>query len=67
MNLISAEAVMEKANQKYVKAKMNSGLDLRCTAPELLSVIHSDQVKAVAEALVDEVNLRFAALTGWTK
>jgi hypothetical protein len=40
-------------------------VDLRYTAPEAMPKIQSDQVKAIAEALVEEVNVRLAALSGW--
>lgn len=65
MKLISTDEVIEKANVKYAQAKMDMGVDLRYTAPEAMPRIQSDQVKAVAEALVEEVNTRLAALSGW--
>lgn len=65
MKLISTDEVIEKANVKYAQAKMDKDVDLRYAAPEAMPRIQSDQVKAVAEALVEEVNTRLAALAGW--
>lgn len=65
MKLISTDEVIEKANVKYAQAKMDKGVDLRYTAPEAMPKIQSDQVKAIAEALVEEVNVCLAALSGW--
>ncbi len=65
MKLISTDEVIEKANVKYAQAKMDKGVDLRYMAPEAMPKIQSDQVKAIAEALVEEVNVRLAALSGW--
>lgn len=65
MKLISTDEVIEKANVKYAQAKMDKGVDLRYTAPGAMPKIQSDQVKAIAEALVEEVNVRLAALSGW--
>lgn len=65
MKLISTDEVIEKANVKYAQAKMDKGVDLRYTASEAMPKIQSDQVKAIAEALVEEVNVRLAALSGW--
>jgi hypothetical protein len=65
MKLISTDEVIEKANVKYAQAKMDKSVDLRYTAPEAMPKIQSDQVKAIAEALVEEVNVRLAALSGW--
>ena len=65
MKLISTDEVIEKANVKYAQAKMDKGVDLRYTALEAMPKIQSDQVKAIAEALVEEVNVRLAALSGW--
>ena len=65
MKLISTDEVIEKANVKYAQAKMDKGVDLRYTAPEAMPKIQSDQVKAIAETLVEEVNARLAALAGW--
>jgi hypothetical protein len=67
MKLISTDEVIEKANVKYAQAKMDKSADLRYTAPEAMPKIQSDQVKAIAEALVEEVNVRLAALSGWDR
>ena len=65
MKLINVNEVLEKANTKYARAKMDKGVDLRYAAPEAMPRIQSDQVKAIAEVLVEEVNARLAALAGW--
>lgn len=65
MNLIDIDEVLRKADERYVDAKMAAGMDLRYTAPEMMPRIQSDQVKAIAAVIVDEVNARLAALAGW--
>ena len=67
MKLIDVNDVLERANKKYVRAKIDKGMDLRYTAPEMMPSIQSDQAKAIAEALVEEVNFRLSALAGWDK
>ncbi len=67
MKLIDVDEVLRKANKRYVDAKMAAGMDLRHAAPEMMPRIQSDQVKAIAAVLVDEVNKRLEALAGWEK
>jgi len=67
MKLIDKNEVLEKANLKYAQAKMDKGMNLMYAAPEMLPTIQSDQVKAVVEVLVEEMNLRLSALSGWDK
>lgn len=65
MKLISIDEVLRKADERYAAAKQAAGMDLRCAAPEALPRIQSDQAKAIAAVIVDEVNARLAALAGW--
>lgn len=65
MKLIDIDEVLRKADERYADAKMAAGMDLRYAAPEAMPRIQSDQVKAIAAVIVDEVNARLAALAGW--
>ena len=66
MELLKLDDVLEKADAHYAAAVAGQcGVDIRYAAPETLPRVESRQVKALAAALVDEINLRFAALAGW--
>lgn len=58
--MITVEDVMKAANFKYGVRKR--GLCLINLPPEERPQIRSDQVKALAEALVDEINRELIAL-----
>ncbi len=57
MELIKVEDVLAKANEKYIDSKIKKGLhDPRYCPPECRPQIQSDQIKALAAVLVDEIN-----------
>lgn len=55
---IYVEDVLERANEIYAEAKL--GDSTYYTAPELRPQIQSDQIKALAEALVEILNRELA-------
>lgn len=65
MKLLSLDATMALADRIYAQEVLGSGADLRYAAPETMPRIESRQVRAVAAALVEEVNKRLSALGGW--
>lgn len=66
MKAISTNDVLDRANAIYAASvAAELGIDPAYAAPETLPKIESRQVKAVAAALVDEINLRLSALAGW--
>ena len=66
MQLIDLDTVMRKADAIYAaKVAAQCGVNLAYAAPETLPRIESRQVRAVAEALVGELNVRLEALSGW--
>ena len=66
MKAISTNDVLDRANAIYAATVAEQcGVDIKYAAPETLPKIESRQVKAVAAALVDEINLRLSALAGW--
>ena len=57
MELIKLENVLAKANEKYVEAKIKQGLyNPSYSPPEFRPEIRSEQLKAVASVLIDELN-----------
>lgn len=55
---LSVDEVMDQANALYATAKLSkAGVDARYTAPECFPAIASDQVKALAHALVNCINV----------
>jgi hypothetical protein len=57
MELIKLEDVLKKANEKYVDAKVKQGyFNPSYSPPEFKPEIRSEQLKAVTEVLIDELN-----------
>jgi hypothetical protein len=54
--MLNYEDVMNKTNTQYRQLKLDQGLISFYTAPELLPNIESDQIKALAKVLIDEIN-----------
>ena len=73
MELIKLEEVLAKANEKYVDAKIKQGyFNPSYSPPEFKPEIRSEQLKAVASVLVNELNqaiedLRQELLAEFTK
>ena len=66
MTLIDKETVLARANELYAREVLGARADKgHYLAPELWPKIESRQVKAIAAALVDEINLRLEAVGGW--
>lgn len=63
MELIKLDDVMAKANELYVEAKIKKGYyNPSYSPPEFRPEISSEQVKAVAQVLVNELNQAIADL-----
>ncbi len=55
--MLTYERVLERTNYEYARLKAQRGLfDPMYCAPEAFPKIESDQVKALAKILVDEIN-----------
>ena len=50
------DKIMKRADELYVKAKLDKGLVNEYMAPEQLPHIVSDQVKAAVQAICEEMN-----------
>lgn len=66
MKKLNTNDVLDRANAIYAAQVAGElGVGIAYAAPETLPRIESRQVKAVAAALVDEINLRLGALGHW--
>ena len=66
MKKLNVDDVMELANATYAALVAGDlGVDAAYAAPETLPRIESRQVRALAAALVSEINLRLDALGHW--